>query len=479
MNSSLIFLIFASLLLRLVSLNQSLWLDEATTARVVQQYDYGQILTQFSPHDFHPPLYYLLMKLWTNIFGYSEIALRAPSVLASLLTGLFIYKIVIKSIKSIKSVRSVKSMAIWAAAFFLFNPLIVYYSQEARMYSFVTLLVTLTFWSVTKFQVKRSKLKVRYVVLANVFIALSLGSYYGSVFFIAALYGYLLLKKEFKVFLYLLPGTMIAGILLYPLFLTQLKNSGEVLKAIPNWSVTLGQANLKNLLLIPIKFASGRISWEPKIFYYAVAGAWTVFVSYFVMLNLPTVMLNLVQHLHGILKPHFALRATRGRRVRNDTVILYTLYLLPILLGFLVSFYKPLLQYFRFIYVIPFMSMLLCINTGKRWQRSVLLAGFVFFSLIYTYMPSFHREDWKSLVKALPSKTVYLLPSSIDPIKYYDLSIKSNNILAVMPKERSITMIPYAAEIYGFDYVEKLSSLKYRKTREIKVRGLYFEVWTR
>src|SRR3989344_5684606 len=88
---SLLFLIAFSI--RLISLNQSLWLDEATTAIAVQTHSFWNIVTQFSPSDFHPPLYYLVMKVWTGIFGYSEVAIRMPSVLFSMLAGLVVYKI--------------------------------------------------------------------------------------------------------------------------------------------------------------------------------------------------------------------------------------------------------------------------------------------------------------------------------------------------------------------------------------------------
>ncbi len=457
------FILITSFLLRLIGLNQSLWLDEATTARVVQQFNYGQILTQFSPNDFHPPLYYLFMKFWTNIFGYSEIALRIPSVLASLVTGWIVYLIVQKA--RLPAGRSVKSTALWASAFFLFNPLVVYYSQEARMYSFATLLVVLIFWSVTKLpfgfvytekrsaqgkQVTGYKFKGYEIIFANVFIALALGTYYGSVFFIAALYGYLLLKKEYKTFLYLLPGASIAGVLLYPLFLTQLKNSGEVLQAIPNWSTTLGKANLKNLVLFPIKFASGRISWEPKTFYYTVAGAWTLFVSYALVMN---------------------------RSKKN--VFLYFVFLAPIFLGFLVSFFKPLLQYFRFIYVIPFMSILLAIGANRKWQRVVLISGFVAFSLIYTYIPSFHREDWKSLVATLPSDKVCALPSSFDPLKYYRPSLKTSDARTCATGNADIVFVPYVAQIYGFDYVKYFNQKKYSLTKEVSFRGVAYQQWSK
>src|SRR3989339_530665 len=93
MNKKIFFIFFFAFVIRLIALNQSLWLDEAVTANVVKNFNFLQIINKFSPTDFHPPLYYLMMKLWTNLFGYSEVALRFPSIIFSLLTGLFTYKI--------------------------------------------------------------------------------------------------------------------------------------------------------------------------------------------------------------------------------------------------------------------------------------------------------------------------------------------------------------------------------------------------
>ncbi|MBI4226109.1 glycosyltransferase family 39 protein, partial [Candidatus Roizmanbacteria bacterium] len=152
---TLFIIFFASFLIRLISLSQSLWLDEATTARVIQQYNFLEIITKFSPTDFHPPLYYLFMKVWTNVFGYSEIVLRFPSVIFSLLTGYVVYiigKLVINDDSGrprdkLGVARMTKEQTgFWAAVFFLFNPLIVYYSQEARMYMMVTFLLTVTLY---------------------------------------------------------------------------------------------------------------------------------------------------------------------------------------------------------------------------------------------------------------------------------------------------------------------------------------------
>ena len=158
LNKKIFFIFLFAFLVRLIALNQSLWLDEAVTAKVVMNYGFTEIVSKFSPTDFHPPLYYLFMKLWTNMFGYSEIALRMPSVLFSLMTGYVVYLI----------------GGIWAASFFLFNPLIVYYSQEARMYMMTTFFLTAGlyyFFESQKLEVKSQKynLKFKSLLLMNIF----------------------------------------------------------------------------------------------------------------------------------------------------------------------------------------------------------------------------------------------------------------------------------------------------------------------
>src|SRR3989338_693444 len=189
LNKKIILIFLAAFLIRLIALNQSLWLDEAVTANVVRNFRFSQIVNGFSPTDFHPPLYYLFMKLWTNFFGYSEIALRMPSVLFSLLTGYVIYLIA----------------GVWGATFFLFNPLIVYYSQEARMYMMATFLLTgglYYFLRSQKLEVKSQKFKLKFksLLLMNLFFIFSFYTFYGSIFLIATILLYLLFKKRYKVF---------------------------------------------------------------------------------------------------------------------------------------------------------------------------------------------------------------------------------------------------------------------------------------
>lgn len=130
-------ILLLGLLLRFIAINQSLWLDEAIGALVVKHQTFIQILTEFPKHDNHPPLYYLALKAWTDLFGYSEIALRSLSVAFGVGMIFFIYKI--------GKIISPK-LGTLAAILLATSPFAIYYSQEARMYPMAAFLAAAAFY---------------------------------------------------------------------------------------------------------------------------------------------------------------------------------------------------------------------------------------------------------------------------------------------------------------------------------------------
>jgi uncharacterized membrane protein len=457
MGVKLILLFLFSFLIRLISLNQSLWLDEGVTAKVVKTFDFLSIVKKFSPFDFHLPLYYLFLKFWTNIFGYSEISLRFPSIIFSLLSGFVVYKI--------GSLLANKKLGFWAAVFFLFNPLIVYYSQEARMYMMVNFFVIVSFYFFIKLQknlkTQSSKVKTQNLIfennflLMNLFLMLSFFTFYGSIFFILAILFYFLFKKQYQ---YLILSTcyfLLSFFIISPLLYQQWVNSKISLSEVKNWSLVLGKANIKNLLLIPIKFSIGRISFYPKIFYWLTAFSFSFFVFYVLFKNL------------------------------KSKIVLFYFFIFPIFLGFIVSFFTPLLQYFRFIYLIPLMCLLLVDRSYKSYKIYIILAaGFLFWSFLYLFIPSFHREDWKSLsfyLKKNQVKEVYMIPSSSDPLIYYYPKIKINSLKncydrSIFLKTKKIYVIPYTANVHGVSYQSCFNDKKIFLEKKV-FRELILEIY--
>lgn len=463
MKIRLAILFILAFLIRLIAINQSLWLDEATSVMAAKHLSYGEILFKFSPFDFHPPGYYFFLKFWTSIFGFSEIAIRMPSVISSILTGYVVY-LIGKKISSLE-------IGWWAAVFYLFNPLVVYYSQEARMYSLVTLFLTILIYILlltgklfysqnqkSKIKSQKYNSKAKSYLIVGILVFLSVFTFYGSVLFITSLIIYFIIKRNYQTAFYFIISLFLILLLLSPLLFQQLDNAKSMLSVVANWKSVLGGADIKNLILIPLKFTSGRISFFPKIIYYVLSGLWALIISYFVF--------------KGTMKNRFMGWLLVG----------------SIILGLMISFITPMLQYFRFVYLLPVMAIL--ISEGVKGLevkglasivRIFVLSGFIVWSLAYLLIPQFHREDWKSLATDLPKQSkIYMIISSSDALSYYrpDLHLVDVQLIKrLTTMDNELTIIPYTSEIHGVNYKDILQTRGYKITQEKSYRGLLIEYW--
>jgi mannosyltransferase len=117
--------------------HQSLWFDEIVTATLVKQ-PFGAMLHDIARTESTPPVYYVLEWVWTRIFGTTDLALRSLSACAGTLAVVVIYA----------TARRVFSWpaAVVAAALAATHPMLIWYSQEARAYSLLTLFVSLSLY---------------------------------------------------------------------------------------------------------------------------------------------------------------------------------------------------------------------------------------------------------------------------------------------------------------------------------------------
>ena len=69
----IIIILLIALVLRLISINQSLWLDEAINVNVASTLDVKKLIFEYALGDFHPPLFHIILKYWIDVFGSSEI----------------------------------------------------------------------------------------------------------------------------------------------------------------------------------------------------------------------------------------------------------------------------------------------------------------------------------------------------------------------------------------------------------------------
>jgi mannosyltransferase len=114
---------------------QSLWYDEAVT---------GHLLTLSLPDlwraipdsESTPPLYYVLAWLWTHVFGVGEVGLRSLSALLGTAT--------IGVVWALGRRLGGERAGLLAAALVAFNPMLVWFSQEARGYALLVALGALS-----------------------------------------------------------------------------------------------------------------------------------------------------------------------------------------------------------------------------------------------------------------------------------------------------------------------------------------------
>ena len=133
----MIWILLLGIILRVIALNQSLWLDEAINVLAAKNYSFLGMIGEYARADFHPPGWFMILWFWTRLFGISEMAVRMPSVIFGVLT-IYVVFLLGQKLHS-------KALGLFSALLLAINPLHIYYSQEARMYALATLAVSINF----------------------------------------------------------------------------------------------------------------------------------------------------------------------------------------------------------------------------------------------------------------------------------------------------------------------------------------------
>lgn len=439
--------LLTSFVLRIFALNQSLWHDEAIGALVARNNTYIGIFTNYIRLDNHPPLYYLTLKAWAELFGFSEVSLRMLSILFGIGTLFFLYLIAKKIFKDSKINTSVPVILL------ALSPLHIYFSQEVRMYAMAALFATLSFYS---FLLTLEGNKKGWI-LFSVSLVLMLFSDYMPVFLLPVYWIYAAIKirdkKWWMSFLLSQMPLVIAGLIWSPYLLAQVKNMTAQVNNFPAWKTVVGGASVKMLLLLPVKLILGRISLENKTLYY----------SLITICSLPYLYLFY-----------------KAFRVFKKYLLVWLAFFVPIALAILVSFIVPVFNYFRFIFIIPIFCLLLSVGITEIRSRkgkivAVLLIGIISLTawLFFVLTPSLHREDWRGAVSAVESRikkdeiVLFDFPG-LPP--GYDWYAKDTSSVRLAVPEFGVSEDPIAKQtrlaiagktgIYYFEYLRDLTDAK-------------------
>jgi uncharacterized membrane protein len=408
---------------------------------------FAQILNQFSPADFHPPFYYFALKTWIDVFGANEVGARSLSIILGLAT-IFVVYLIGKTIKN-------RKVGLLSAALLATSGLHVYYSQEARMYILSTFLVALLVYLFLKLQ-KEAK-NWQWILFSLILALNSLTDYLPNLIIPVFWFYALIVKKNaswWKKFILSHLVLVFAWVFWFPTFLVQL-GAGLAVKAnAPPWWDVLGRTTLKQVLLIPVKFMIGRISFFNKEVYALVMGVLAVFFGFLIV---------------------------KATKFFKSTKIIWIWLLIPVVVSALMGFRVSVFSYFRLIFVLPAFCLLIALgleNLKKKWFVTALffvLAINLSMTSIYLFNPRFHRENWRGLLSFIEKEsvgkktiTLFVADSQMEAYKYYSKDAKIAGPTGLSEGLDLIWLMRYVQPM--FDPEDKLrqevEELGYQKTGE-------------
>jgi hypothetical protein len=209
----LAFLIALGAAMRFASLGeQSFHHDEVITAARVIPGSFADMLKAVKHSESNPPLYYVLAWGWAKEFGTGEFGLRSLSALFGLATVPVAY--------AVGAELSNRRAGLIAAALVAVNPMLIWYSQEARSYALLVFFCAVSLLFLVRALDSRRTSDLTLWAVAS---ALAICSHYFAFFAIGieAVWLLVALRSRRRAALAAIAGVGVVGLALVPLILAQ------------------------------------------------------------------------------------------------------------------------------------------------------------------------------------------------------------------------------------------------------------------
>lgn len=169
--------------------HSSLWTDEGYSLWFSRQ-PIADLWGPIARNEYNPTLYYILLNLWTDVFGESKVAIRSLSTVINVLALPFVYFTARWAITGPKS----RLVAILSAGLFTLAFEEILFAQEARTYCLCVLAIAMAAAGSTKITslamadgAKADTMPVWPFVLLGAGCALAMWSHYTTAIFIAVI----------------------------------------------------------------------------------------------------------------------------------------------------------------------------------------------------------------------------------------------------------------------------------------------------
>lgn len=327
------------------------------------------------------------------------------------------------------------------------------------MYSMSTFLVTLAMFSFVKILNKKAR-GLWWGIFALVLGLIGLTDYLPLLILIPIWVFVIISKKDKKWLTKFVVShiiLLIFALLWGPTFFKQLTAGVNVTTTSPSWVNVLGKFSIKDVLLIPVKFVIGRVGFDNKYLYSIIVG------------------ISLL--LYGFIA------------VKSKKLLFWLWLLIPVGLALVISIKLPVLNYFRFLFVLPAFYLIIAnglenINKKWRWLFLTLVVGInLLTSLIYLTNQKFQRENWRGAVNFIQSNqtqnSVVIFPadSQMEVYRYYAPKAQIYGPGAIGKGYSVIWLIRYAQPISDPEDTTraKIEDLNYKKLSEFDFNGVV--VW--
>ena len=378
-----VFLLIFSLaaILRFLFLtSQGFWYDEALTALSMKMSFFDMIRDRLSGG--HSPLYFIVIYPFAKLFGASELIVRLPSVIASVISIYVFYLLAGKLFNDSKIVNL-------STLFFSLSALNIYFAQEARMYSMCVLAIIASFYFLLRaIDEEDWKLWAGYVISTAILFYLSASSI--PVIFVQIAYVMIKRRKLADFFL----SFSIIVLLYVPMayFYLSMKKLGFI-----EW---LPPINLQTFLNIFYGFGFKSIPILDAQGLYAMYVPISEFLSVYLVGAI--IIFGILFSFIRISKSEKGIRLSLVSDFDSNAALFLILWLaLPIIIEVLYSIFKqPMFGPKRYVIILsPAYYLLLGLGIKKigwKWLKNSLAAVLlVFFTLaLFTFYSTPTKEDW-------------------------------------------------------------------------------------
>lgn len=445
----IILILLLGFVLRLIRINQSFWLDEASQAimssQSISSIWFGR------EGDFHPPLSYIFSHFWLFV-SHNDIWLRMLPVLFGLGSVYVLYLIGEKLFN--------RKVALVSGLLLAISPYHIYYSQEFRMYSqsvFFALLSIYFFVNVFK------NGDLRNIFLFVIVSTALLYTHYLGLFLLISLLLFVFLSERNSIITIVKAYSLIIFLYLpwIPQLFLQFKNGVGADQILPGWSNVLNAPFLKAIPLTFLKFSIGRIDFDGNLY---------------LLIALSVLFLFFIPIVYSLKK----------FREKNISLAFFWLFV-PIILSLFTSFFIPLYQPFRLLFVLPAYYLLIAyglFQIGK--YQNILFGVIVLASLaclsIYYMNPKFLREDWKGAVRYTNQNVkdgelvLFVWPQPFSPYAWYKGNKNTLSLVDRLPVQKDdiqqkLMQVKNVSKVYLLEYLQDLSDPNHNTQREIKALG--------